>query len=279
MDWNGGGIMSNDFMASTHILFDQCEGKVTQPIFPQGELTYEYTRSPVNLALAEEGRSEDDWLNIAQHQTKANRLIMVNIQSLTGAGKNKGSFIEVSNFMDLKGHAIRVSAGNKKGSNGKASITETIKTDGNGNASFNQAFLFLAQPGVQACEVSVKQKGMLGASEYGKLTIGLEQQRIMGALKVKDATLAIQTTFVDLDVGVSALINSYRRAAREAELRAIAERERQEAEEQRKAAEAAAAALLAAQKLKLRQKLQENRLKRTKQSAKKQKQKKRRPKH
>ena len=32
--------------------------KVTQPIFPQGELTYEYTRSPVNLALAEEGKSE-----------------------------------------------------------------------------------------------------------------------------------------------------------------------------------------------------------------------------
>ena len=248
MDWGGGGIMANDFMASTTILFDQCEGKVTQPIFPQGELTYEYTRSPVNLALAEEGKSEDDWSNIAQHQTKAKRLIMVNIQSLVGAGKNKGSYVEVSNFMDLKGHKIHVSAGNKKGSNGKASITETIKTDGNGNASFNQAFLFLAQPGVQACEVSVKQKGMLGASEYGKLTIGLEQQKTIGALKVKDATLAIQTTFVDLDVGASALINSQRRAAREAELRAIAERERQEAEEQRKAAEAAAAALLAAQK-------------------------------
>ena len=108
MDWNGGGIMSNDFMASTHILFDQCEGKVTQPIFPQGELTYEYTRSPVNLALAEEGRSEDDWLNIAQHQTKANRLIMVNIQSLTGAGKNR-FFIEVSNFMDLKATQPRFS--------------------------------------------------------------------------------------------------------------------------------------------------------------------------
>ena len=155
---------------------------------------------------------------------------MVNIQSLTGAGKKKGTYVEVSNFMDLKGHSIRVAAGNKKGSNGKASTTETIKTDGDGNVSFNQAFLFLAQPGAQACEVSVKQKGMLGASEYGKLTIGLEQQKTTGALKVKDATLAIQTTFVDLDVGVSALINSYRRAAREAELRAIAERERQEAE-------------------------------------------------
>eukprot|EP00943_MAST-04B_sp_MAST-4B-sp1_P009968 g9968.t1 len=248
MDWNGGGIMADDFIASTTILFDQCEGRVTQPIYPQGEITFEYTRCPINIALAEEGKSEDDWKNIALHQTKSKKLVFINVQSIQNVGKGKNTFVEVSSFMDLKGHKVNVSGGNKKGSSGKASITETIKTDDYGNVSFNQAFLFLAEPGVQACELFIKQKGMLSTSNFGKLTIGLEEQKVIGNLKVKDGNVSIQTTTVDLDVGVMGLINSQKRAEREAELKAIAEREAQEREEQRKAAEAAAAALLAAQK-------------------------------
>lgn len=248
MDWNGGGLMASNFIASTTILFDQCEGKVSQKIFPQGEITYEYVRCPINIALAEEGKSNDDWKNIALHQTKAKKLIMVNVQSVQNIGKNKNAFVEVDSFMDLKGHKIRVSGGNKKGSEGKESVTETVKTNGDGNATFNQAFLFLAEPGVQACELTIKTKGMVTNSTFGKLTLGLEQQKVTGTLKVKDGSVSIQTTCVDLDIGVMGLINSKKRAEREAELKAIAEREAAEREEQRKAAEAAAAALLAAQK-------------------------------
>ena len=172
---------------------------------------------------------------------------MVNVQSVQNIGKNKNAFVEVDSFMDLKGHKIRVSGGNKKGSEGKESVTETVKTNGDGNATFNQAFSF-SRTWSPKHVTTVKTKGMVTNSTFGKLTLGLEQQKVTGTLKVKDGSVSIQTTCVDLDIGVMGLINSKLRAEREAELKAIAEREAAEREEQRKAAEAAAAALLAAQK-------------------------------
>ena len=98
---------------------------------------------------------------------------MVNIQSLVGAGKNKGSYVEVSNLWTSSRQIIFQRA--QERIKRKASHRRLLKQC-NGNASFNQAFLFLAQPGVQACEVSVKQRNAQ-CNEYGKLTIGLEQQK------------------------------------------------------------------------------------------------------
>ena len=247
MDHNA-GIIADELMASTQLDLSGAQGAGQQKLFPQGTLDYEYVRSPILTAFNEPGQSGDSWDDISRHQTKMSRLVLINVISVGNVKKGKATHVKVGGFKNDRLLPVTVAGGTKSGEKGQASETDSIKSDDDGTVTFNRPYLFLAGGDLHNFTLTVSQKGMLGYSSVGDITVGITSRA--GKLQKStdgDATVNIEFAYVDLDVGAVALVNSEARAAREAELAAIAEKERQEAEAERLAAEAAAAALLAAQ--------------------------------
>jgi hypothetical protein len=246
MDHNG-GIIADEFMASTTLDLSAMQGGGTVNLFPQGTVTFEYIRCPLVQAFLEPGDSANDWKNIALNQTRMARLHLINIVSGTGLHAGKTTHVNVGDFKDAKLNKTVVAGGTKSGEDGQTSRTEDVKSRDDGVAEFNQPFLFLTPQSTSSFSLDVQQKGMVSFGSVGNKRVVLSKAAKMNLDIGNGASVSLEMAYFDLDIGVMGLVNSAERARVEAELAAIAEKERQEAEAEKLAAEAAAAALIAAQ--------------------------------